>query len=951
MFEKLSEEEIEFMEFFHCPVAMVENLFPENINSPSEWILDDVKIVKLRPYQFAMMSYDYLYADDDRKSEKDNVKIKKGAGDLINIASRNIGKCEWTENECQLANGEVVKFKDLINQKAIVLSYNESTMQLEQDLASFYYNGVKPCYKIVLKSGKEIIVTDNHPLLTDMGWVLAKDIQESHIIATPRDYGNIGTIDVDDNVAKILGYIIGDGCCSKKGISFTNINEDIVKEIYELGHYFNCRIRNDDITYYFRKSDSHNKKKGYHSKNEIAEILEKYKIRYKLSKEKELCEEIFKWKNKYIAILLNRLFACDGHYNVFKDGYTNFEITLASKKLIYQIQTLLLRFGIHSDIHYKKSKCGKKYFDAWRLHVGTDCDKLINIIGTKSKSEKLNFVKSYSTSDRIPNEVVRTQIKTVHEKLKTILNDKRKFGYSRNKLLKLCNRFSFDGLTKVANSNIFWDYIKSIEFVGDLQTVVVSVEKNHNYISNNIISHNSYLAVFDACLRVIHGDGDESCVTSFDDKHLKAICEKIANIVENHKFFEMFHITGQKKTVARNPHSVRTSHGHVQVGVNEQVSGKNPGTGFHGLHYSSLNVEEASYMSAEGTKKRIDSGSSLGYIERYSGIPDLQVGSPLGDMLRDKSKKKFICRLPQAVRSDWNEDQKEKMAKEYGGLFSSAFKLNCLGEILEGAEGKYDIERIKKQCWNYDKKIKFFEIDKTIFQGLEDLNKQERIKKLDEILSTKLIIDRLPCERIICSSDIGTTGSPSEVCIYFFINGKWFYEYQISLFKMTVKEQASVFNWFYQKLGSCFISLDCNSAEGRAIRDELIVEYNIPEEHLCNFGSNNNIDIDFIKDANGRLLRDRSGKPQVRTEKTIIWGIQCLEDILYNGKIELPHDEKFLKEFSQYYEIRTGNSVKHGSTTTEHLHDSFVLFALCAWENENGINKNKQRKKRVLGTF
>lgn len=64
---------------------------------------------------------------------------------------------------------------------------------------------------------------------------------------------------------------------------------------------------------------------------------------------------------------------------------------------------------------------------------------------------------------------------------------------------------------------------------------------------------------------------------------------------------------------------------------------------------------------------------------------------------------------------------------------------------------------------------------------------------------------------IIIASDIGTTGSPSEVGIFFGDeNGKWRYEYQISLFKLTTKEQGHVFEWLYRfwdyKKGATFVS-------------------------------------------------------------------------------------------------------------------------------------------------
>lgn len=455
--------------------------------------------------------------------------------------------------------------------------------------------------------------------------------------------------------------------------------------------------------------------------------------------------------------------------------------------------------------------------------------------------------------------------------------------------------------------------------------------------------------VGDTMMSIFLQDSQESCAASFDEKHLKAIAEKISGVVENHKLYQMLHLDGNKKTVGRAPHRVQTAHGHLQVGVNEKVSGNKKGQDFHGLHYQRLSYDEASYMSTEGFEKRIDSGSSIGYIERLFGIPDLRVGSPLGEILTDPKNKNFICRLPQCIRDDWDQAQKEEMISKYGGESSVAYKLNVTGELIEGALSKWDMERIKKNCYKFDKRIKFFEVDKEIFKGLDLLGSAERTLEFNRRISLKILIERHPCDEIIVASDIGTSKSPSEVTIFFRNNQKWKYEYQISLFKMIVKEQVEVFNWIYNKLGSCFIALDCSNMDGSTIRQGLL-DLGIPAEHLSNFKMMANTEIGLDKDeVTGRVLRDKSGRPLMKSEGTKAWSIKCLEDIFYNSKIEIPHDEKFLREFSGFFERYSGTRASWGSTTTEHLHDSFLQFALCAWENEDKISRNKSNVKRVLG--
>lgn len=263
------------------------------------------------------------------------------------------------------------------------------------------------------------------------------------------------------------------------------------------------------------------------------------------------------------------------------------------------------------------------------------------------------------------------------------------------------------------------------------------------------------------------------------------------------------------------------------------------------------------------------------------------------------------------------------------------------------------MERLKKKCYNPHKKIKFFEVDKEIFKGLDKLKNENKLEELSERLSKKIIIDRLPCTQIIVASDIGTSGSPSEITIHFHdATGKWKYEYQISLFKLIPKEQAMVFNWIYDKLGSCFISLDCTNMDGATIRQMLIDDYKIPADLMPEYKMNQNIEVDFERDPKtGKIKKSRNNQPIMVIKNTKEWAIKCLEEIFYNGLEEIPHDEKFLREFSAFFERYTGNRPSWGSTTTDHLHDSFLFFALCRWENANKVNQNVKPKKRALGVI
>ena len=1331
----LTEKEIEFMEHYHTSTSMTENLIPLNENAPQTWS-GDCDCIYLYPYQDMMQNFSYLVANDPELPPQENFNKKKGSGDCYSIGSRNTGKCEYVENECQLADGSIKKFGDLIETTQNVISFNDKSLKLEKDKACFKDNGIKPCYKIMLHSGKEIIVTENHPLYTNEGWTQLKNINEDMMIATPRSIDIKSEIIIDDNEAKIIGYLLGDGSCTTSSISIANIHKELIDEIYELGKYFDCKVRTNDDSHFFSKKTIPAIRRGVGIRNNIHNIVIKYNIN-KLSKQKTIHPDIFMWSNKSIALVLNRLFACDGHVNK-RDNF--FEITLASEKMIQQIQTLLLRFGIHSNYNYKKAKCGEKYFDAWRLYVDADVNKLLNVIGIKSKDQITLNYKEFETSDVLPKNLI-SQYR--HELDKPcLLNDKRIRGFSRNKVSSLCNDWYHPNLFKLSNSDIYWEWIDKIEFVGDLPTVMVSVEKNHTYISNNIISHNSFILKIDVLLTWIH-KVREGCLASFDQKHLSKVTDPISSYLESHPFAKIFHLRkGNTQSINRKHGGLRaiSEHGCLIESANEKIEGNNPGTDFQGKHYETFWYEEASFMSKRGTDQRIDAGSSLGYIIRPSGIPDLRIGSPLTQILQDKKLKRWIWRLPQMVRPDWSDEMREKRIAEYNGescfdtktevltnngwknyltiseddmvlsmnpetkyadyykikeiheydyngdlnyydglklnfaitdnhkllyqttkkglrleslknltnhnnkqeksivtgiqefcrncgkkldlktkrqkhfcshkcnhsfykktfdanlqkvyipnffkfkgknkkfiefktdvcnaknhkikmedwlqflgwwlaegsisntkrykkngeiyysntinvsqtkkynlkeisdvlirmgftgkynhlsfafhfnskaivehlkkecykgdlirvktvyncynkkipnyvydlsprllnIFLDAFnkgdgdakrqkyyttsiqlanglqeliykagnsaiikklksktifgvayelnerkykqkgsfcrfnkiqrkhytgkiwclevephhnffirrnnrchftgnsagyKLNVLAETIEGAEGFWDIARLKENSYKPSRRVKYFEINKENFPNFRQ----------------NIIVERpAGTEQVFICSDIGYSGSPSQLIIIFKIGEKYKYMYNISMFKLIHNEQAEVVKWLYDVLGRAFIATDATGDNG-AIIDDLFKE-GIPQEHLLKVFFNANIEVGFEVDENGKILKDTHGNPLMKKANTLDWSMSELEKIMYSGITEIPQDENFFEEFNSYYVRMTGTRKSYGTSTTDHKHQSIPKdeIVLCKINDKirvstiEQISSNYPYKKFEVPTF
>ena len=80
-----------------------------------------------------------------------------------------------------------------------------------------------------------------------------------------------------------------------------------------------------------------------------------------------------------------------------------------------------------------------------------------------------------------------------------------------------------------------------------------------------------------------------------------------------------------------------------------------------------------------------------------------------------------------------------------------------------------------------------------------------------------------------------------------------------------------------------------------------------------------------------------------------------LEDLFYDGEIDIPLDNKFFKEFSGFKVLQTGLRKSYGSSTTDDYHQAFQIFAIVRWLNKWEIlintNNTDTSSDDCLGIF
>jgi len=447
---------------------------------------------------------------------------------VLIAGKRGSGKCLSGDTLITLEDGSQVPIKDLEKNKQRILSLNNKLKIEESDKTEFFSREVNRMIRLKLRSGKEIKLTPEHPLLTIKGWKPVEELRVGSRIATPRVIPGFGEDSMSEHEIKLLSYLIAEGH-TKKIVLFSNLDEKIVLDFKDAlerfdsslelveekkGHY---RISQLNYKTSILEHDLERNKKGQFlkgkgnivKKRSIREFIEKYGLFGKLAVEKEIPLSIIRLRKEQLALFLNRLFSCDG--SIYKsNNYWEISYSSSSRKLIKQVQSLLLRFGILSRLKEKRIKCNRKIFNSFELVLNSEnVIKFIDEIGFFGEKEKRELLARNEillklknpNVDTIPKEIWETYKPQNWAKVGRVLGYKHpkamgeriRYAPSRQTLLNIAEVEQHNPFYLLATSDIFWDEIMAVEVLeGNFKVYDICVPENHNFIANDIIVHNSY---------------------------------------------------------------------------------------------------------------------------------------------------------------------------------------------------------------------------------------------------------------------------------------------------------------------------------------------------------------------------------------------------------------------------------------------------------------------------
>lgn len=413
-------------------------------------------------------------------------------------ASRDHGKTTSLRNTLILkSDGSRKKFDELeVGEE--VFSLNDEYRVSKNKVLAKQNCGKKECVKIITKSGREIEAAYTHPFRKLEGWTVTEDLRVGDRIATPRNIPlDLPEYPVSDEEIKLLGHVVANGSVTRGFDISSKAHKTEIEEILSrLGWKFYSRpVRRGHLISIKNKS-----------------WVEAHGLAGSKSKDKFTPSLVFKLSNRQLKLYLSRLWT-DGSISIQKNTtrgevvgkQIGIELCLSNKSLIKDVQHLLLRLGILSQFKRRVSKCKGKEFDSYRLNVtGKDNQiKFLKEIGVIQSREKCNeaishlqTLKTNSQSDLIPKHVYKLFNKSSHwhkERGVPVVYD---YNINRHKLLKAGENEKNKTLIDIATSEVYWDEIESITPIGVQECWDIEVENDHNYIANDIFSHNSFFWCF-----------------------------------------------------------------------------------------------------------------------------------------------------------------------------------------------------------------------------------------------------------------------------------------------------------------------------------------------------------------------------------------------------------------------------------------------------------------------
>lgn len=427
-------------------------------------------------------------------------------------------------------NTGIKKLKEIIpgKDKICMIDPQYKNKHRVLDINVLANKGKAECLRITTNTGRQLILTEEHPVKTKQGFTLAKDLKlnDTLYIENLSDTKSVGRLSINPNEAYIAGLFYGDGYYPKeksgkrkptdRSIFFsTGLDREELQPL--LDNYFDCE-------FYGPKGTSRGIR-GHSDK--VPRFYEKYpkKDSHEMEIPKRVLKSDFESKMNFIGGQIDS----DGSI-----GNGRFRYTSACESYIRQLQLLFQSVGFHGIIRSTTTILNEKEYTEYRLIVNYGLSRLKPYLRLKRKKQEIidwELSKQYAapanktshcSTQRIPLEIYQDLPRTP-EFYKTYRNSLRKGRLIHSTLETHIDELSELDPRWLDVQHFMYEQITNIEKVGKREVYDMEVESLHEFNPNGIRVHNCELRL------MAHLSKCKGLLEAFAkgwDPHLSVACKK-----------------------------------------------------------------------------------------------------------------------------------------------------------------------------------------------------------------------------------------------------------------------------------------------------------------------------------------------------------------------------------------------------------------------------------------
>ncbi|MBW4618162.1 MAG: DNA polymerase III subunit alpha [Cyanosarcina radialis HA8281-LM2] len=400
-----------------------------------------------------------------------------------------------------------------------VLSLDLTTQKIVQKpITEIHLNGVQDVWELTTKTNRKIRATNNHLFYTLLGWQPLKHFKVGDRIGLPQILPIDCTNDILDAQIKLTAYLLGDGHLSTKSPScsyFCNSDLELIADFNRCAtELFGSPAPLDCQLHLGRKSVTY-ARIGFVSA--FNSWVDRH-IKRAHSRDKEIPDWVFSLSSQQLQLFLGTLWSTDGSFDL-KIGHTDY--TSTSEVLVRQIQHLLLRLGIVALFNIKKityrgqphvsyraqitgredilkfCKLIQPYLSIAKQQKAQTCylavkDKICNQSKYSIPSEVIKLIAVAKQAKQMTWDEIDLAVGATKGTMSSGLNFQKTpcRSLARHRVRNFALAFQDRELMRIAESEVFWDEVVAIEYVGKEEVFDLSIPQTHNFIANDFIAHN-----------------------------------------------------------------------------------------------------------------------------------------------------------------------------------------------------------------------------------------------------------------------------------------------------------------------------------------------------------------------------------------------------------------------------------------------------------------------------